>query len=74
MACGFLTFSSSSAVAMRVDAGRVALRPVVGERHAVTMIVDGLGDVGRMVADALDVLRAEEEVRAEVMLRGSSIM
>jgi hypothetical protein len=36
--------------------------------------MDRLGDVRRMVADALDVLGPKEQVRAERDVRGSSIM
>ena len=41
------------------------LRPVERQRVAGHEVEDRLGDVGGVVADALDVLRAEQEVRAE---------
>src|ERR1051325_12228492 len=45
--------------------GTVALRPLIGERAALADVVDSLGNVGGVVAHALDVLRAEEQMRAE---------
>ena len=50
---------------MRRRRVRVALRPLVGERAAVDHVVHRLGDVGGVVADALDVLGAEQQMRAE---------
>src|SRR6202035_5056875 len=44
--------------------GVVALRALVRQRAAFDHVVDGLGDVGRMVAHALDVLGAEQEMDA----------
>ena len=46
-------------------AGGVALRPLVGDRAALDHEIDGLGDVGGMVAHALDVLGAEHQMDAE---------
>ena len=37
----------------------------LGDRLAGDQVVHGLGDVGGVVADALDVLGAEQQVRAE---------
>src|SRR5436190_11551501 len=50
----------------RIDAtGFVSLGAIRGEHVARDHVVRGLGDVGRVVADALEVLGAEEEMRAE---------
>src|SRR5262249_11531467 len=46
-------------------AGQVRLGPFSPDRLAVDEIVDVLGDVGGMVADALEVLGAEQEMRAQ---------
>ena len=47
------------------EARSVVLRPLDGERLAGDEVMDRLGDVGGVVADALDVLGAEQEMRAE---------
>src|SRR5829696_1409656 len=68
--------SSSSMIRIRVPtgvpsgvrhrkAGAVVLRPLGLEGLPGHEVVDGLGDVGGVVADALDVLGAEQEMRAE---------
>ena len=44
---------------------RRALRPLAGQRVAGHEIKDGLGDVGGVVADPLEVLGAEQQMRAE---------
>src|SRR4029078_7047512 len=49
----------------RGRAGRVALRPLVGDGPAMHQEIHRLGDVGGVVADALDVLGAEQEMGAE---------
>ena len=46
-------------------AGVVALGAVVGQQLAGDEIVDVLGDIGGVVADALDVLGAEQQMRAQ---------
>src|SRR6516162_4660077 len=43
----------------------VALRPLVGDLAALYDVVDGFRDVGRVIADAFDVLGAEHEMDAE---------
>ena len=43
----------------------VALRPLLGDRRALDHVIDGLGDVGGVVAHALDVLGAEQQMGAE---------
>src|SRR5580692_3440771 len=49
-----------------VDSGRViALGPFAGYGSAFDHVVNGLGDIGGMVADAFDVLGAEQVVDAE---------
>ncbi len=52
----------------------VVLRPDWRQLLAGRDVVDRLGDVGRVVADPLDVLGAEQRCVHAVMLRGSSIM
>src|SRR5689334_21999205 len=42
----------------------VALRPDLRERLAVDEEIERLGDVGRVIADALEILRHEEKMRA----------
>ena len=49
----------------RRDDRPVVLRPVDGEGLARDEVMDRLGDVRRVVADALDVLGAEQKVGAE---------
>ena len=43
----------------------VAFRPVLGDRMTLDDVVHRLGDVGGMVAHALDVLGAEQEMNAK---------
>src|ERR1700738_5445255 len=43
----------------------VALRPLFGERASLDDVVDGLGDVGGVIAHPLDILGAEQKMRAE---------
>ena len=57
--------SRRQSLRMSVRGGVVALRPVVGQRHAVHEVVHVLGDVGGVVADALDVLGGEQQMRAQ---------
>ena len=38
---------------------------LIRDRPAMYEIIDRLGNIGRMVADALDILRTEEEMRAK---------
>ena len=62
---------------LRLDACNVLVSPfgpLIGDRPAFDHVVDGLGDVGGVVADALDVLGAEQQMVQSVILRGSSIM
>ena len=51
--------------AQRGDRRGVALRPLVGDRPALDDVVHRLGDVGGVVAHALDVLGAEQQMDAE---------
>src|SRR6185436_14664465 len=43
----------------------VALRPVIAHRHAVHQEMHILGNVGAVVADALDILGGEQQMRAQ---------
>ena len=48
-----------------VEARFVAFRPRPGEVFAGDQVIHRFGDVGRMIADALDVLGDEQQVRAD---------
>ena len=52
----------------------VGARTLGGDLLAGDEIVDVFGDVGGVIADALDVLGDEQQMRARVIVRGSSIM
>jgi hypothetical protein len=47
---------------------------LIGDRRAVHQVVHGLGDIGGVVADTLDILGAEQGWVQSPILRGSSII
>ena len=59
------TVSSLMRLAVNSESGRRTLRPIHRQGFAGHEIDDGLGNIGRVVADALDVLRAEQQMRAK---------
>src|SRR5262249_50467541 len=63
MCCGFL-FSCLLAERHARRRGSVPLGTLLGERTPFHHVVDGFSDVGRMVAHALDVLGAEQQMDA----------
>ncbi len=48
-----------------VVAGDIGLGPVDGQMAALDHVIDGLGDVGGVIAGALDVLGDEQQMRAQ---------
>ena len=49
----------------RHSARRVDLRTLVGEGVALDHVIDRLGDIGRVIVHALDVLGAKQKMDAE---------
>ena len=69
--CGHESVQSNS---IDREAGRVLLRTLFADRLAMDEIVDILGDVGGVIADALEFLAPKRRCVHSPIMRGSSII